>query len=235
MFLFSARFSKLSLFDDNNSFFSANTFQPYYKTDGTINNTSQLPDLLNGTAETDESNFERERDAKLLLKGLSGFHHMNSSSTIDSSNNINLNSNTNNTNEDWEAAFKSVMMRNNKQIEEQYHQHHQQEELFRVQELQKQRNNLVNNLNGMPPTQHLQQQHMYSNGIDHKNNIDYMNGMSEFNRLTQAALLQKQQQQQQQQRLHNNMLQENGHIYPGNMSKFFDFHKNQQNQVSWRC
>lgn len=128
------------------------------------------------------------------------------------------------------------MMRNNKQLEEQQHQQHQQEELFRVQELQKQRNNLVNNLNGMPPTQHLQQQHnMYNNGIDHKN-VDYMNGMSEFNRLTQAALLQKQQQQHQQQRLHNNMLSvQDAHIYPGNnnMSKFFDFHKNQQNQVSY--
>lgn len=187
---------------------------------------------MNGTAETDESNFERERDAKLLLKGLSGFHHIN---PIDSnSNNSNINGNTNNTSEDWEAAFKYVMMRNNKQLEEQQHQQHQhqQEELFRAQELHKQRNSLVNNLNGMPPTQHLQQQHnMYSNGIDHKN-VDYMNGMSEFNRLTQAALLQKQQQQQ---RLHNNMLsvQENAHIYPGsnNMSKFFDFHKNQQNQV----
>lgn len=129
------------------------------------------------------------------------------------------------------------MMRNNKQLEEQQQHQHHQEELYRLQELQKQ----LNNLNGLPQhtQQHLQQQqqqqqhNLYNNGMDHKSNVDFMAiGLSEYNRLTQqAALLQKQQQQQQ--RLHNNMhsVQENGHIYPGNMSKFFDFHKNQQNQV----
>lgn len=221
----SMRFSKLSLFDDNNSFFSANSFQPYFKNDGTItsnNTTSHLPDLLNGTAETDESNLEREqRDAKLLLKNLSGFHHLN---TSDNNSTTNIQSPSNTTTEDWEAAFKYVLMRNNKHLEEQ----HQQEELLRVQELHKQRNNLVNTLNNMPPsTQHL---HNNFNGIDHKN-LDYLNSLTEINRLSQTALIQ----QQQQQRLHNNMqqqhtVQENGHIYPGNMSKFFDFHKNQQNQ-----
>lgn len=201
----SSRFSKLSLFDDNNSFFSTNTFQPYFKNDGTINsNPSHLPDLLNGTAESDETSLEREqRDAKLLLKGLSGFHHLNND----------------NSSEDWEAAFKYVMMRNsnNKQLEEQQH-----DEMLRVQELHKQRN-LVNSLNGMPSQQHLQLNNF--NGMDYTNSTDYLHNLSDLNRLSQL--------QQQQQRLHNSIhsVQENGHIFPGNMSKFFDFHKNQQNQI----
>lgn len=73
-----ARFSKLGLFDDNNSFFSTNTFQPYFKMDqhnrnSETNNTNspQLPDLLNGT----ETNKDRQEIDKLnLLKGLGDFN-----------------------------------------------------------------------------------------------------------------------------------------------------------------
>lgn len=80
-----ARFSKLGLFDDNNSFFSSNTFQPspFFKLDSTQTtqirnletsnqtNSPQLPDLLSGT----ESDKERqEMHEKLnILKGLSDF------------------------------------------------------------------------------------------------------------------------------------------------------------------
>lgn len=87
-----SRYSKLDLFDDNNSFFSTNTFhQPYSKMDqqhqqfhgpsDTINtNSPQLPDLLNGT----ETNKERTNNGQQmhmqdpsdklnLLKGLGDF------------------------------------------------------------------------------------------------------------------------------------------------------------------
>lgn len=78
----SSRFSKLNLFDDNNSFFSTNSFQPsYFKLDqpqttqlrnsdsNSQTNSPQLPDLLNGT----ES--DKERQEKLsLLKGLGEFN-----------------------------------------------------------------------------------------------------------------------------------------------------------------
>lgn len=83
------RFSKLDLFDDNNSFFSTNTFhQPYLKLEqqqqhqfhgagDTINtNSPQLPDLLNGTETNKERNQQQLHDAsdKLnLLKGLGDF------------------------------------------------------------------------------------------------------------------------------------------------------------------
>lgn len=87
-----ARFSKLSLFDDNNSFFSTNTFQPYMKMDGstsnnlTNTNSSHLPDLLNGT----ESDDTTDRDAKLILKGLTGLHPQ-LNSLGDNSGNLTLN------------------------------------------------------------------------------------------------------------------------------------------------
>lgn len=81
-----ARFSKLGLFDDNNSFFSSNTFQPspFFKqldsqttqlrSADTNNQTNspQLPDLLSGT----ESDKERhDLHEKLnLLKGIGDFN-----------------------------------------------------------------------------------------------------------------------------------------------------------------
>lgn len=59
-------------------------------------------------------------------------------------------------------------------------------------------------------------------------NADYFHNHNDFNRLSQAAI-------QQQHQRHNNMHSDVNHIYAGNMSKFFDFHKNQsqpQNQVN---
>lgn len=81
-----ARFSKLGLFDDNNSFFSSNTFQPspFFKLESSQtsqlhrnldssnqNNSPQLPDLLSGT----ESDKERQdlHEKLNLLKGLSDY------------------------------------------------------------------------------------------------------------------------------------------------------------------
>lgn len=81
------RFSKLGLFDDNNSFFSSNTFQPspFFRIEPSQttqlqnvdssdqrNNTPQLPDLLTGT----ESDKERHdfHEKLSLLKGLSEYN-----------------------------------------------------------------------------------------------------------------------------------------------------------------
>lgn len=81
-----ARFSKLGLFDDNNSFFSSNTFQPppFFKLESSQTsqlhrnldssnqtNSPQLPDLLSGT----ESDKERQdlHEKLNLLKGLSDY------------------------------------------------------------------------------------------------------------------------------------------------------------------
>lgn len=85
-----ARFTKMGLYDDNNSFFSSNTFQPspFFKLDNTPaatqlrnldstnqTNSPQLPDLLSGT----ESDKERqEMHEKLnILKGLTDFTSSN--------------------------------------------------------------------------------------------------------------------------------------------------------------
>lgn len=85
-----SRFTKLALYDDNNSFFSSNTFQPspFFKLDNTPaatqlrnldstnqTNSPQLPDLLSGT----ESDKERqEMHEKLnILKGLTDFTSSN--------------------------------------------------------------------------------------------------------------------------------------------------------------
>lgn len=80
----SSRFSKLGLFDDNNSFFSTNSFQPspFFKLDSpqaqirnldssNQTNSPQLPDLLSGT----ESDKERQdlQEKLNLLKGLSEY------------------------------------------------------------------------------------------------------------------------------------------------------------------
>lgn len=69
--ILASRFSKLSLFDDNNSFFSTNTFQPFFKMDQHRNfettNSPQLPDLLSGT-ETNKDN-RPEIDKLNILKG----------------------------------------------------------------------------------------------------------------------------------------------------------------------
>lgn len=77
-----SRFSKLGLFDDNNSFFSTNTFSPsYFKLEqqqqalrnaDSQTKSPQLPDLLSGT----ESDKDRQdlHDKLNLLKGLGEFN-----------------------------------------------------------------------------------------------------------------------------------------------------------------
>ncbi|KAH8353161.1 hypothetical protein KR084_009359 [Drosophila pseudotakahashii] len=121
-----------------------------------------------------------------------------------------------NTNE-WEEAFKNVMIRNTRHVEEQllqqqhlqqqqqhHHQQvlHQQEEFLRMHELQK-RNNFATNISQMNGP---------ANGIHFQaNNLD-------FNRVQAHALLQQQLLQQ----------QTGENLFGGNMSKFFDFHKSQQ-------
>lgn len=82
-----ARFTKLGLYDDNNSFFSSNTFQPspFFKLDSTPaatqlrsldtnnqTNSPQLPDLLSGT-ETDKERQEMHEKLN-ILKGLTDFN-----------------------------------------------------------------------------------------------------------------------------------------------------------------
>jgi hypothetical protein len=115
-----ARLSKLSLFDDNSSFFSRG-FNSFPKIDGSSEhsqamNNAQLPDLLNGTVNNNTMNLDI--DPKLLLKNLGSFGS--------------LNSHGENTHDDWESAFKYLM--NNKKH---YEDHQQQEEWLRFQEMRK--------------------------------------------------------------------------------------------------
>uniref|UniRef100_A0A1L8DI73 CCR4-NOT transcription complex subunit 4 n=1 Tax=Nyssomyia neivai TaxID=330878 RepID=A0A1L8DI73_9DIPT len=190
------KFTKLSLFDDSNSFFSTNTFQPYMKMDG-----SQMSHAeLNGTTNTATQQLEQSsQQPQVINENILG-----------------------NTSEDWEAAFKYVMQKNNTkhQDEQQQQQQHQQEELFRMQEMQKRNSFKVNGIR-------MGQQHQqYNGGLHGDFNSDYFHCPNEITR----QLLQ----QQQQSRTQHNNLHSGGdnmnHMYTGNMSKFFDFHKNQQSQ-----
>ncbi|KAH8282201.1 hypothetical protein KR054_006109 [Drosophila jambulina] len=126
---------------------------------------------------------------------------------------------------EWEEAFKNVMLRNTRHVEEQllqqqhlqqqqqhHHQQvlHQQEEFLRMHELQK-RNNFANNISQINGPANDFLSHFQGNSLD-------------LNRAQAHALLQQQllqQQQQQQQQAGDN-------LFGGNMSKFFDFHKTQQ-------
>lgn len=77
-FVPSARLSKLSLFDDNSSFFSRG-FNSFSKLDGSSEhsqamNNAQLPDLLNGTV---NNNMNLDIDPKQLLKNLGTFGSLN--------------------------------------------------------------------------------------------------------------------------------------------------------------
>uniref|UniRef100_A0A6P4EHB9 CCR4-NOT transcription complex subunit 4 n=1 Tax=Drosophila rhopaloa TaxID=1041015 RepID=A0A6P4EHB9_DRORH len=123
-----------------------------------------------------------------------------------------------NTNE-WEEAFKNVMIRNTRHVEEQllqqqhlqqqqqhHHQQvlHQQEEFLRMHELQK-RNNFATNLSQINGPANDFLSHFQANSLD-------------LNRVQAHALLQQQLLQQ----------QTGENLFGGNMSKFFDFHKSQQ-------
>ncbi|XP_017025820.1 uncharacterized protein Cnot4 isoform X2 [Drosophila kikkawai] len=123
---------------------------------------------------------------------------------------------------EWEEAFKNVMLRNTRHVEEQllqqqhlqqqqqhHHQQvlHQQEEFLRMHELQK-RNNFANNISQINGPANDFLSHFQGNSLD-------------LNRAQAHALLQQQLLQQQQQQAGDN-------LFGGNMSKFFDFHKTQQ-------
>ncbi|XP_070068698.1 PHD finger protein rhinoceros isoform X2 [Drosophila takahashii] len=120
---------------------------------------------------------------------------------------------------EWEEAFKNVMIRNTRHVEEQllqqqhlqqqqqhHHQQvlHQQEEFLRMHELQK-RNNFATNISQMNGPANDILSHFQANNLD-------------FNRVQAHALLQQQLLQQ----------QSGENLFGGNMSKFFDFHKSQQ-------
>lgn len=126
-----ARLSKLNLFDDNSSFFSRSSFNSFSKLDGSSDHSqamsnAQLPDLLNGTL---NNNNSMGLEAKQLLKNLGSFG-------------------SNEPHDDWESAFKYLMSKssfNNKHYEEQQH-----EDFLRFQEMRKHSNmnSGVNQFNG---------------------------------------------------------------------------------------
>lgn len=190
----STRLSKLTLFDDNSSFFSRSSF---LKHDGSSDHSqamtnAQLPDLLNGTLNNNNNNNSMGLDPKQLLKNLGSFG-------------------TNEPHDDWESAFKYIMSKNsfnNKHYDEQ-----QQEDWLRFQELRKHPMSSGVGLN------------QFNNMFNNDNNIDSMFTQNEINRMMFNNQYSQQQQQQQQQRM--NHTADLNHVHP-NMSKFFDFHKQQQ-------
>ncbi|XP_062139427.1 LOW QUALITY PROTEIN: uncharacterized protein LOC133848062 [Drosophila sulfurigaster albostrigata] len=130
-----------------------------------------------------------------------------------------------NTNE-WEEVFKNVMIRNNRQVDEQVlhqqhlqlqQQHHhqqvlqQQEEFLRIHDLHK-RNNMVNTM-GMA---HPNGPHPDFPSHFHGNTVD--GSRPAHGPVPQQHLLQQPDE---------NQLNVNN-LFGGNMSKFFDFHKSQQ-------
>ncbi|XP_030384062.1 putative uncharacterized protein DDB_G0277255 [Scaptodrosophila lebanonensis] len=190
-------FDNLSLFDDSNSFFSSSSaFQQSLLLKNKLEAESRHNQMSNATSS----------HLPDLLNGIDEYQK------------------TSNTNE-WEEAFKNVMIRNNRHVEEQLlhqqhlqqqQQHHhqqvlqQQEEFLRMHEMQK-RNNIANNI-GMP------QIGSGPNDI-YSNNVDLTRA--------QAQALVQQHSQLLQQQPRDNMLCHSG-FFGGNMTKFFDFHKSQQ-------
>lgn len=148
--IFIARLSKLNLFDDNSSFFSKSSFNSFLKlNDGSSDSHShamsnaQLPDLLNGTLNNNNSN-SMGIDAKQLLKNLGGSFGSNEP------------------HDDWESAFKYLMSKssfgNNKHYEEQQ----QQEDWLRFQEMRKHSNmSGLNQFNNMFNSKSLEKKYIY--------------------------------------------------------------------------
>lgn len=136
-------------------------------------------------------------------------------------------------------------MNKNKQSQLHQQQKHQQlepDDLLNYQELQK-RHNYMNHTNslGMPHFNGLQSKTFFCFGLlknfqfiisflifadDYSN--DYFHNPSESSRFSQ--MLSQQQQNQNHARQQPNGIHSSDHIYPANMSKFFDFHKVQQQQ-----
>jgi CCR4-NOT transcription complex subunit 4 len=196
----SARLSKLSLFDDNSSFFSRG-FNSFSKHDGSSEhsqamNNAQLPDLLNGTV--NNNNMSLDLDPKQLLKNLGNFGSMSNHGE--------------NTHDDWESAFK-YLMKNNNNISKHYEDQQQQEEWLRYQELKKH--------SGMPSGLGLNQFNMFNN-----DNVDNMFAQNELSRM---MFNQQYSQQQQQQRMNHNNPDMN-HVHPSMSKFFDFHKNQQQQQ-----
>lgn len=200
-----AALSNLNLFDDHNSFFSTSM--------ASLHQSLLLKNKLEAEMRQNHVNSVVSSQLPDLLSGIDGFQ-----------------SNVANSDE-WDRTFKNVMMmRNNKQLEDQHQQlNHpqqqihplQQEEFLRFQELQKR--NGLNNIG-------LSQMNGVHNDFGSISSNAFEN--SDVNRLSQVTFLQQQQILQQQQ-LHQPNHSEHilgNNLFGTNMSKFFDFHKNQQQQ-----
>jgi hypothetical protein len=91
---------------------------------------AQLPDLLNGTLNNNNSGNSMGLDAKQLLKNLGSFG--------------------NETHDDWESAFKYLMSKSSFSNNKHYEEQQQQEDWLRFQEMRKHSNmsgaNQINNM-----------------------------------------------------------------------------------------
>ncbi|GAB0095266.1 myb-like protein I [Sergentomyia squamirostris] len=218
-----AKFTKLSLFDDSNSFFSTNTFQPYLNKmdNGSTSNTEHqhqngVSSSANSPTSTTSASSSSTAAPQSTEKSSNAPNNTQQQpqQQLAAQQGINENILGNNTSEDWEAAFKYVMLKNNSK----QHLDEQQDDMFRMQELQKR-----NSVNGIRMGH---QQHQQYNGLHGDFNSDYFHCSNELNRQ-----LMPQQPRTQHNNLHGGSDNSLNHMYTGNnMSKFFDFHKNQQNQ-----
>lgn len=178
---------------------------------------AQLPDLLNGTV--NNNNIGMGIDAKQLLKNLGSFGNNESSN-----------------HDDWENAFKYLMSKNNFNCKQTNYDDNQQEDWLQYQELRKQTSNFHNG------SSHF---NMFNSNLNNElnfkriisilfiltddNSVDNIFSQNEMNRM----MINNHQQQQQQQFSHQHRVNQNNsdmNLVHTNMSKFFDFHKQQQQQ-----
>ncbi|KAH8287937.1 hypothetical protein KR018_008446 [Drosophila ironensis] len=215
--------SKLKMFDDTPSFFTSPSFQQAALIMNKIDvemRQSHLPDLVN----------DIDGIQKALNTNGKSFKNANPQENLMPSYLSSL---------EWEEAFKNVMIRNNRQVEEQllqqqhlqqqqqhHHQQvlHQQEEYLRMHELQK-RNNFANNMSQINGPANGSTFTEFPRRLPVLINLSFADFLSHFqansldlNRVQAHALLQQQLLQQ----------QPGDNVFGGNMSKFFDFHKSQQ-------
>lgn len=197
-----SRFSKLGLFDDNNSFFSSNTFQPspFFKLDAAaqlrnLDQTSspQLPDLLSGT----ESDKERQdlHEKLNLLKGLSDFGSNSMQNGFGATSGL-------------DELHKRRNVNNGLGLHS---------------------NGLIGKCPAVavPISSQIIDKRTFSFAED--NALDFFGGASDHSRFSQLAQNIPNQRLPLQNNLHQ--ADGLGHqVYTNNLSKFFDFHKNQQQQ-----
>lgn len=127
--------------------------------------------------------------------------------------------------------------------------HMDNDDLLGIQQSQQKRNNIVNSL-GMPHFNGLQSKcsqifcKTFSSNrfcipsAEYNSSADYFHSPPANERFSQILHQHMQQNHQQQPHQHQSRQQPNNlpgdsfsHVYAGNMSKFFDFHKNQQQQL----